>query len=215
MLGRFNVVYRLAIFLCLFSVNATEYEAGDSAFKSNNLSEPNNLRKIGQLNCPVTELDALIVSDLTEVITQQHFTLLGKAKLSVLFWDIYESSLLTTDGQVPFSNVCQHSLFEIQYLRDISKQDLLDNTAAQWRHLSLNENEYLTFLPLLEKIWLDINAGDRLSMLNQKDKTLFYLNGKNIGEIQSLTFAETFLDIWLDENTSEPKLRLKLLGNSI
>ena len=52
-------------------------------------------------------------------------------------------------------------------------------------------------------------------MLNQKDKTLFYLNGKNIGEIQSLTFAETFLDIWLDENTSEPKLRLKLLGNSI
>jgi hypothetical protein len=106
-------------------------------------------------------------------------------------------------------------LFEIHYLRDISKKELIDNTVSQWQHLSLNENEYLAFLPLLEKIWLDINAGDRLSMLSQKGTSVFYLNRQKIGEIESLTFAKTFLSIWLDENTSEPKLRQQLLGNNI
>ena len=165
-----------------------------------------------EINCEAVDLQSVKTKSLTEYIAKQPFTLLGKAKFSVLFWDIYESSLLTSDGKKPFNQACQQALFEIQYLRDISKKDLLDNTVSQWQHLSLKESEYSLFLPLLESIWLDINAGDRLSMLTQHSRTLFYLNSQYIGEIESVTFAETFLSIWIDKGTSEPKLRLKLLG---
>ncbi|MBA6390994.1 chalcone isomerase family protein [Colwellia sp. BRX10-3] len=209
----FNILPTFAILVCLWSLNAAGGSAIQNTVKSNILSDDQS--KISQIVCGVDKSEPLIFSDLTKTVTEQHFTLLGKAKFSVLFWDIYESSLLTTDGQRPFSNTCQHSLFEIHYLRAISKKELLDNTISQWQHLSINENEYSAFLPLLENIWLDINAGDRLSMLNQKGTTIFYLNRKYLGEIQSVTFAKTFLGIWLDENTSEPKLRLKLLGDSI
>ena len=144
-----------------------------------------------------------------------HFKLLGQAKFSVLFWDIYNSKLLTTDGEQPFSSACQSSLFEIHYLRDISKKELLDNTVKQWRHLALDETKYKAYVPLLAAIWPDLKAGDRLAMLNQTGTTDFYLNSKKIGEIESIDFAKTFLRIWLDENTSEPKLRQQLLGDSI
>ncbi|MFT5812991.1 MAG: hypothetical protein ACI9VT_000729 [Psychroserpens sp.] len=209
----FNILPTFSILFYLWSLNAVGGSEIKNTVKSNTLSDDQS--KTSQVVCGIGESELLIFSDLTKTVTEQHFTLLGKAKLSVLFWDIYESSLLTTDGQRPFSNKCQHSLFEIHYLRAISKKELLDNTISQWQHLSINENEYSAFLPLLENIWLDINVGDRLSMLNQKGTTIFYLNRKHIGEIKSVTFAKTFLGIWLDENTSEPKLRLKLLGDSL
>ena len=78
---------------------------------------------------------------------------------------------------------------------------MLDNTIEQWRHLSLKEQDYQTFVPMLENIWPDIQAGDQLSMLSQANKTIFYLNRQSIGEIDSATFAQLFLAIWLDENT--------------
>jgi hypothetical protein len=193
------------IYLCSFHV------AADYATELVAKTKPSLTDK----NCEAVERQWVKPNSLTEDITEQRFTLLGRAKFSVLFWDIYESSLSTADGQRPFSHLCQELLFEIHYLRDISKKDLLDNTVSQWQHLSLKESEYSAFLPLLESIWQDIKKGDRLSMLTQQNKTVFYLNREHIGEIESSTFAKTFLGIWIDENTSEPKLRLKLLGDNV
>jgi len=211
MLVNVNLMSRLTLLVWLFSLNAVANIPIESVTPSDVVVVSDE----SLIKCQAFDQATIIANDLTKLTTEQHFTLLGKAKFSVLFWDIYESSLFTTDGQRPFSNLCQHALFEIHYLRDISKKELIDNTVSQWQHLSLNENEYLAFLPLLEKIWLDINAGDRLSMLSQKGTSVFYLNRQKIGEIESLTFAKTFLSIWLDENTSEPKLRQQLLGNNI
>ncbi len=184
-------------------------------FANNSNDSVNSAKSINSdISCTALDQQFIKPSNLSEYLAEQPFILLGKAKFSVLFWDIYESALLTTDGHKPFGDTCQQSLFEIEYLRDISKKDLLDNTVSQWQHLSFKESEYAVFLPLLERIWLDINAGDRLSMLTQENKTLFYLNRKFIGEIDSATFAKTFLSIWIDKGTSEPKLRLKLLGDN-
>lgn len=183
-----------------------------SAQASNDIAADNAKR---MTQCRATEQTPVATDELVPSITKQNFQLLGSAKFSVLFWDIYQSTLLTTDGQAPFSNACQHALFEIRYLRDISKKELLDNTIEQWRHLSLKEQDYQTFVPMLENIWPDIQAGDQLSMLSQANKTIFYLNRQSIGEIDSATFAQLFLAIWLDENTSEPKLRQQLLGELI
>lgn len=165
--------------------------------------------------CRVTEQEAIISSDLARATIDKHFKLLGRAKFSVLFWDIYESALFTSDGQRPLSNACQHSMFEIQYLRDISKKELLENTKAQWQHLTVDKNIYQPYLLILEDIWPDIKAGDQLTLLNKGPITVFYFNQKKLGEIESTTFAHLFLSIWLDKNTTEPKLRQQLLGELI
>jgi len=175
--------------------------------------ETNNDQALSK--CIIAQQAGVTSNHLTKPMIDKNFQLLGKAKFSVLFWDVYESQLLTSDGRKPFSHLCQHSLFEIHYLRDISQKELIDNTVSQWRHLALSENEYSVFLPSLENIWPNIKAGDQLAMLNQASTTVFYLNGQKIGVIENLAFAEAFLRIWLDENTSEPELRQQLLGDSL
>jgi hypothetical protein len=65
---------------------------------------------------------------------------------------------------------------------------------------------------MLEKIWPDIKEGDSLSLYVSNNKSTFYFNNDLIGEIEQQEFSQLFLDIWLSKNTSEPKLRLELLG---
>lgn len=203
MLPSINFIMTITKLLALLAFSAL----GDDALDDNSDK--------GLSKCLAVPQAAVMANNLAKPITDKYFQLLGKAKFSVLFWDIYESQLLTTDGRQPFSNLCQHSLFEIHYLRDISQKELVENTIAQWRHLALHENEYSAFIPLLENIWPDIKAGDQLAMLNQTGRTVFYLNQQKIGQIENLAFAKAFLRIWLDEKTSEPELRQQLLGNSI
>ena len=202
-----NLITVVTLLVCLFSLNSAASNIIEKA------TVKNSAVSLGK--CQSSAKEPVRHDDLAKQLSEHAFTLLGKAKFSFLFWDIYESQLLTSDGRHPFSNVCQYALFEIQYLRDISKKELIENTVSQWQHLAFDENEYRAFIPLLENIWPDIKAGDQLSMLNQMAITSFYLNEKKIGDIESLTFAKAFLSIWLDKNTSEPKLRKKLLGDSI
>jgi hypothetical protein len=195
--------------LC-FSLSLSSYTV------ANNLDEKIDAFSSADTNtCQGVKIKAKAANVLAKNMTSRDFKLLGEAKFSVLFWDIYQSRLLTSDGQYPLSHHCQSSLFEIQYLRDISKQELLDNTLAQWQHLAIDKAEYMLYLTVLENIWPDIKAGDQLTLLSRANRTVFYFNQKKIAEIESEEFADLFLRIWLDENTSEPELRTQLLGDLI
>ena len=177
-----------------------------------------NLKDIEIANsnsCQTVNTKPLTSSNFAKLIESNNLQLLGTAKFSVLFWDIYESRLLTSDGQLPLSHPCQYSMFEIKYLRDITKQELIENTVAQWQHLAITEKEYQPYLVALKNIWPDIRAGDQLILLNNATTTLFYFNQQKVGEIESEVFADLFLQIGLDENTSEPTLRKQLLGELI
>ncbi|SEL76639.1 Chalcone isomerase-like [Colwellia chukchiensis] len=165
--------------------------------------------------CGVSELDTQLNGQGANYPAGENFQLLGKAKLSVLFWDIYESQLLTSDAKVPFSSACQCILFKIRYLRAISNQELVANTEAQWQHLQVDKDIYRGYLTKLARIWPDIQAGDQLSLLSQGEITVFYFNQQKIAAIKSPTFAKLFLGIWLDKNTSEARLRQQLLGGGI
>lgn len=157
----------------------------------------------------------------------------GSAKFSVLFWDIYQSKLFTSSGRFPNEDKEHVVLFEIEYLRDIAKTDLIDKTIEQWQHIGLQEKDYQHYVAQLEAIWPDIVAGDKLSLLIGDNKSSFFFNQQKIGTIieqsspntyqetsenMSMTgasntaFGKTFIDIWLSEKTSQPNLRQQLLG---
>jgi hypothetical protein len=39
----------------------------------------------------------------------------------------------------------------------------------------------------------------------------FWVNGQRVGAVNDLAFARLFFGIWLDERSSEPKMRAQLL----
>ncbi|MBA6265316.1 chalcone isomerase family protein [Colwellia sp. Bg11-12] len=152
------------------------------------------------------------LNTLDNIIQEQSYIPIGETTFSILFWDLYKSKLLTTTGTYPIQTDRDKLLYQINYLTGISSKDLVNRTVEQWQHLGVEPELYAVYLPILLKIWPDIEEGDSLSLYVNNNKSVFYFNNNLIGEINQPEFSQLFLDIWLSEKTSEPKLRLELLG---
>ncbi len=151
---------------------------------------------------------------LSQLLESHYLVEIGNTTFSILFWDLYQSKLLTTSGQYPVEGKNDFLLYEIKYLADISSDDLIKRTQEQWQHIGLEEKEYQGFISKLKVIWPDISKGDTLSLLVDSDASHFYFNEAYIGSLVDGNFGQVFLDIWLAENTSQPNLRAELLGES-
>jgi hypothetical protein len=160
----------------------------------------------------VLATDDIKPDTLNNILTEQVYIPVGQTTFSVLFWDLYKSKLLTTSGKYPIELTDEKLLYQINYLTDISSKDLIERTVEQWQHLGVPRKNFERYLPTLKKIWPDIKEGDSLSLYVSNNKSTFYFNNDLIGEIEQQEFSQLFLDIWLSKNTSEPKLRLELLG---
>ena len=145
---------------------------------------------------------------------QLEFKEVGKAKFSVLFWDIYNSALYTKSGSYLHQNSAESLLFKIDYLKDITTEDLIERTVQQWQHLEVPESTYTPYISKLKAIWPNISAGDSLTLLVDNGKSVFYFNNEKIGAITAQEFSRLFLDIWLSPATSQAKLRSQLLGGN-
>lgn len=136
----------------------------------------------------------------------------GQAKLEILFWDIYQSTLYSQDGryvetQLPLA-------LKIHYLRDIEADELVEKTAEQWHKLGLAKSQTQPWLARLQLIWPDIKKGDELLLLVKQDhSSAFFFNQKPLENIADVQFGYNFLRIWLDQNSSYPALRKQLIGD--
>lgn len=143
----------------------------------------------------------------------------GSAKLSVLFWDIYQSTLYSTDGTFTSDDLlpeCHKPLaLNIQYLRDIEADELIEATADEWDKLGVLQTTYQPWLKQLAAIWPDIHEKDELLFVTKRaEGGVFYFNQSEIGRVDSPEFTKQFLRIWLDPQSSYPKLRNKLIGRA-
>jgi len=153
-------------------------------------------------------------SDLTQVLQHNHLEKVGSSIFTFLFWDLYESQLFTTSGHYPVQAPDEKLLYEINYFKAISAKDLVEKSVEQWQHLQVPASRYEPYLAKLERIWPDIQPGDKLTMVMSQQNSAFYYNQRLVGVIGSDTFGPLFLDIWLSENTSQPDLRASLLGRN-
>lgn len=154
----------------------------------------------------------VVINKLPKDFRQLKFKEVGRAKFSILFWDIYNSTLYTKSGNYLHEESTQSLIFEIEYLKDITKNDLLERTVEQWKHLKIAESQYSKFIPRLKAIWPDISSGDKLAMLVKNKQSVFFFNNLRLGKIEQEEFSKLFLDIWLSPKTSQIKLRKQLLG---
>lgn len=137
--------------------------------------------------------------------------LVGEATFSWLFWDIYHIKLWTTDGS--YSPELSPLRLEIQYLRDIEKNQLIETTIDQWQQQNLSWKQ--DWINDLQKIWPDIQEHDTLIL--QIDDNLhshFYFNKELLGSIEDPQFSQTFSDIWLSPNSTQPELRNVITGGA-
>ena len=161
----------------------------------------------------LTVLCTLVFSGFSVANPLDDLKIVGEAKLKVLFWDVYNSSLYSKTGEYQVEQFPQ--ALKINYLRDIDAEDLIERTQDEWEKLGIKQVTFSQWIPLLTNIFPDIKKGDTLLLsVNENQQSEFFFNGKTIGKITDQTFGKSFLRIWLDENCSYPKVRNKLIGSN-
>ncbi|MFT6738412.1 MAG: hypothetical protein ACJA0G_002562 [Kangiellaceae bacterium] len=135
----------------------------------------------------------------------------GEAKLKVLFWDVYISSLYSLTGEYQALQFPQ--ALEINYLRDVDAKDIINRIQDEWKKLDIKPALFKLWIPLLADIFPNIKKGDTLLFkVNENQHGEFFFNGQPIGKITDKTFGTYFLRIWLDEKCSYPIVRDRLIG---
>ena len=135
----------------------------------------------------------------------------GKAKLKYLFWDIYNATLYTKEKEFSFD---KPFVLSLEYLRDLKGEEIAKRSITEIKEQGYRDVDKMDeWLIQLKEIIPDIKKGDVIKGISNADKeTTFYFNDKPIGKIKDPEFTEKFFNIWLSEKTSQPKMRLKLLG---
>ncbi|MDF2152489.1 chalcone isomerase family protein [Vibrio sp. CAU 1672] len=150
----------------------------------------------------------------------QHWQTVGEAQLTWFIFDIYKSRLKTPDGQYTVSSdVSPHPFaLEINYQRDISKEQLLDVTDEQWQKLGFTQPYRRQWISELNTMLPNIKKGDELTYLTDgKTGQLIYRQAgrvphQTVGYVKDERLNDAFLSIWLSPQTEFPKLRKQLIG---
>jgi hypothetical protein len=165
------------------------------------------------LICFVILLYTLTFSGVTMADPLADLKKVGEAKLQVLFWDVYNSSLYSQTGEYQVEIFPQ--ALKINYLRNIDAKDLIERTQDEWEKLGIEKAKFSPWITLLTDIFPDIKKGDTLLLkVSDTQQSEFFFNGQTIGQISDQAFGKSFLRIWLDENCSYPKVRKKLIGQN-
>lgn len=158
---------------------------------------------------PASTMDAPSAPDELDLAVDR-WPIVGKARLKVLFWEVYDSVLFTPSGDWVGEPPYRLSL---HYLRDIPVNQLVEETDKAWRQQGREHPLQARWLGALSTLWPDISAGDSLVFgLNADGQNLFWYNGVPIGGIDDKDFGPLFGGIWLDPDTPRPALRAQLVG---
>jgi hypothetical protein len=136
--------------------------------------------------------------------------LVGSARQTALFFNIYDVSLYAPNGK--YTENKPHAL-SITYLRYLSGEDIASRSIDEMKAQGFEDEEKLdSWHKQMAEIFPDVYEGTNLTgVVNQKGETLFFKNDELIGKVSDHDFSKHFFGIWLSPKTTEPKLRSELL----
>lgn len=137
----------------------------------------------------------------------------GNGRLSVMFWDVYDASLYAPYGAW---NMRKPFALRLSYLRDIPGKKIADRSVEEMRDQGfIDEVKLADWHAQMIKIFPNVDENTSITgVFTDKNETVFFKNGEEIGRIVDPQFGKHFFDIWLGEKTTAPDLRQKLLGHS-
>jgi len=137
--------------------------------------------------------------------------LIGYSSLHFIGFKVYDIALWSENEN--FSYEKKFAIF-IRYNMNFSKENLAKKSIEEIEKLHvLSQEEHKNYLAQLTKIFSSVKKGDEkvAIFLPGKGVELFY-NGKLNGKVTDTKLARFFIDIWLDEKGSYPKVTREILG---
>ena len=130
----------------------------------------------------LTVLCTLVFSGFSVANPLDDLKKVGEAKLKVLFWDVYNSSLYSKTGEYQAEQFPQ--ALKINYLRDIDAEDLIERTKDEWEKLEIKQVTFSQWIPLLTNIFPDIKkaiyACNDIGLYSPSHGFLVGMPGENI-----------------------------------
>ena len=134
-------------------------------------------------------------------------------RLRVWGFEVYDARLWTPVG-FRHSQYAQYSFaLELQYLRRLEGAAIASRSIDEMRRVgSFTDAQAQSWLAAMRELFPNVSAGERITGVNLPGVGAeFWVNGQRVGAVNDLAFARLFFGIWLDERTSEPKMRAQLL----
>lgn len=139
------------------------------------------------------------------------YNLIGESPLKFMGLKVYDIALWSENKNFSYDN---KFAVHIKYNMNFTKENLAERSIDEIEEThELSSRERREYLETLNKIFVNIKKGDeKVALFNPRDGVSLFYNNQKIGEISNLKFARLFIDIWLDEKGSYPKVTKKLLG---
>ena len=139
--------------------------------------------------------------------------LVGSATLNILIFDFYDIDLWAQTDQLDYNRIFAIS---IKYKKNFSKESLVSQSIKEMRKNSpVSAEQELRYKKDLNSVFMEIKPGDVKSAIFIPNSHLeLYHNHEFIGNITDQRLARLFVDIWLNEESSFPKLTAKLIGKN-
>jgi hypothetical protein len=136
----------------------------------------------------------------------------GEGRLRVLFWQVYDAVLYVPETGYQADGTYALSL---TYLMDFEGAEIAKRSRSEIADQGFNDDTLLDLWEVqMRDVFPNVKEGDTIIGVRDSDgHARFYHNGAAIGSLKDNQFSNAFFGIWLSPNTSEPKLRKKLLGS--
>ena len=105
-------------------------------------------------------------------------------------------------------------VLELEYARTLEGRKIAERSIEEMERAGpLPPTQTQNWLGLMTQAFPDVAAGTRLSAMHRTGESVrFFVNGTAGREIRDTEFVRRFFGIWLGPQTSEPRMRLQLLG---
>jgi len=125
---------------------------------------------------------------------------------------IYDAALWV--GSTGYQPASAKFILNLSYARELHGERIAQASIDEIRQLGLGSTvQQVVWLSKMKGLFPDVREGSQISGVyipNQGAR--FYLDGKLLGEIEDVEFAQAFFAIWLDPRTSASSLRKQLLA---
>lgn len=138
----------------------------------------------------------------------------GTGRLTWFGLSVYDARLWASERFSAAQFDREPLALELQYARTLQGKQIAERSLVEMQRFgAVPDADAARWLASMTQLFPDVSAGDRLTGVHRPGEAArFYFNGKLRGEIREDDFARRFFGIWLSPKTSEPKLRLALLG---
>ncbi len=135
----------------------------------------------------------------------------GRGRLTWFGLHVYDARLWLSSARW---DPAQPFALSLRYAREFKGERIAQTSIDEMRRLGFGgEAEHGRWLAAMQRIFPDVKAGDELTGISMPGRgVLFFLNGRQVGEVSEPGFARAFFSIWLDPRTRAADLRAQLLG---